>query len=210
MSASLHVGVTTSPFERVVADVAIAGFFQSERPLRGAAGRADWRLCGLVSDLLADGRLREKTGAAVLVPGAGRLAADRVMLVGLGRRPRLDAARVHEASAAAIRRGILLGARRLALAPPTGDAAVADHAGALLRGAVHAVSEADAEVELSLVVAEREAVALQRALQDALEAVPSPAVQLVPAGHAEGAPGGGLGFPGGQRPAARRPVSRAR
>ena len=84
MTARLQISLVTEPFERVQADVAIAGFFPNERPLRGAAGRADWRLCGLPSDLLADGRLRETSGAALLMPGSGRMAAHQVLLLALG------------------------------------------------------------------------------------------------------------------------------
>ena len=58
MSGSLRLCVDTSPFERVPADLAVAGFFSDERPLRGAAGRADWRLCGTISELLVSGRMR--------------------------------------------------------------------------------------------------------------------------------------------------------
>jgi len=205
MSGSLRLGIATSPFERVAADVAIAGFFGNERPLRGAAGRADWRLCGLVSDRLADGHLREKTGAAVLVPALGRLAADRVLLVGLGRRANLGTSGIHRATSSAVRRGVLLGARRLALEPPTGDENVAHHAGTLLRGALAAVTEASADVELQLVTAESEAGALWRALEEALEAEPSPEVRLLPRSRPATGPAPSRGVPAGLQPFARVP-----
>ena len=72
MTARLELRVDDVPFERAKAELAIAGFFLDERPLRGAAGRADWRLCGAASELLASKRLRGRVGEAVLIP-AGNL-----------------------------------------------------------------------------------------------------------------------------------------
>lgn len=205
MSALLELGIVAGPFDRVVADVAIAGFFTNERPLRGAAGLADWRLCGLVSDLLAAARLPEKVGQAVLLPTYGRLAATRVLLISLGRRSSLSAARIHEASAAAVRRGILLGARRIALDPPTGDEAVARHAGTLLRAALHAVIEARAEVAVDL-VAGAQAAPARRAFEHALEAQPAPEVRLVSARQGPIGVFHGRPTPTGPRPALREPT----
>lgn len=187
MTAHLKLSLASEPFERVPADVALAGFFPGERPLRGAAGRVDWRLCGLASDLLADGRMRERAGDALLVPAAGRLAASRVMLFGLGRRSSLSAARIQKITASAIRRGLALGARRLALSPP-GEDGISRHAGPVLAGAAEAVVGGDVEVELCLVIDPSEVASARRALERALAADPLPAVELLaPSGSPRGA-----------------------
>ena len=65
-------------------------FFEDERPLRGAAGLADWRLCGRLSRLLVRGRVRGTRGERVLVPARPRLACDKLFLFGLGRRDAFD------------------------------------------------------------------------------------------------------------------------
>lgn len=66
-------------------DALAIGFFTDERPLRGAAGLADWRLCGRLSRLLKAGRLSGVRGEATIVPPAGaRLAFPRLLLFGLG------------------------------------------------------------------------------------------------------------------------------
>ena len=108
MSVSIELCVETTPFERIEADLAVAGFFLDERPLRGAAGRADWRLCGVVTELVESGRLRGKVGEATLVPSMGRLAADRVLLLGLGRRSSFRVGRARDTSHAAVERGLAL------------------------------------------------------------------------------------------------------
>ena len=178
MSGSLHLCVDTSPFERVPADLAVVGFFSDERPLRGAAGRADWRLCGTISELLVSGRMRGKKGEAALVPAFGRLAVESVLVLGLGRRSSFRRARAQEASAAAVRRAILLGARSVALAPATGSEGFPSQADAFLRGALLAVDEAVAHIRLRLALFAAEVSPGLRALERVLEEEPDLEVQL--------------------------------
>jgi hypothetical protein len=88
-----------------------------ERPLRGAAGLADWRLCGRLSRLLGAGRVDGALGETTLLPG-GRLPFTRVVLYGLGESDRFDELRFKEA-ARGLRRVVKeLGASRFALALP--------------------------------------------------------------------------------------------
>jgi hypothetical protein len=178
VNGSLHLCIDTSPFERVPADLAVASFFSDERPLRGAAGRADWRLCGMVSELIASGRMRGSRGEAALVPAFGRLAADSVLLLGLGRRSSFRAAWTQEITTAALRRGLLLGARSLALAPPANSEGFAAQAKLFLRGAVAAVEEADASLRVILALSSAESVSGLRELERVLEAEPAPRVHL--------------------------------
>jgi hypothetical protein len=84
--ASLRIGLDTRAVERVPAKLALAGVFEDERPLRGAAGRADWRLCGLLTELLRAGSMTGRSGEATLVGSSGRLASDALLVVGLGAR----------------------------------------------------------------------------------------------------------------------------
>jgi hypothetical protein len=59
-------------------------FFSDERPLRGAAGLADWRLCGRLSRLIKRGRLSGAQGEKLLLPPGRRLPFTRILLFGLG------------------------------------------------------------------------------------------------------------------------------
>ena len=59
-------------------------FFADERPLRGAAGLCDWRLCGKLSQVLQRGRVTGALGEVTLVPGRPRLPFDKLLLVGCG------------------------------------------------------------------------------------------------------------------------------
>jgi hypothetical protein len=75
-------------------------FFSDERPLRGAAGLCDWRLCGKLSQLLVSGRVGGALGEATLYPPGRRLPFGRLLLVGLGAAERFDEAVARQASAA--------------------------------------------------------------------------------------------------------------
>src|SRR5829696_10536966 len=61
------------------------GVFTDERPLRGAAGLCDWRLCGRLSRLLRSERLSGRADEVVMLPPArARLPFTRLMLFGMG------------------------------------------------------------------------------------------------------------------------------
>ena len=87
------LALAPGPIERVRADVAIVPLFAGERPLRAAAGRVDWRLCGRLSHLFAAGRLTGAAGEAVLIPGGGGIFSPRVIGLGAGERGQIDATR---------------------------------------------------------------------------------------------------------------------
>jgi hypothetical protein len=67
-------------------------FFSDERPLNGALGLVDWRLCGFVSRLLVSGRLTGDAMETVLIPARPKLSLDKLFLFGLGPETEFDAA----------------------------------------------------------------------------------------------------------------------
>jgi len=73
------------------------GVFTDERPLRGAAGLCDWRLCGRLSRLLRADRLSGRVDEVVMLPPArARLPFSRLMLFGLGDQRGFDEHRYRE------------------------------------------------------------------------------------------------------------------
>lgn len=72
------------------ADALVLTFFSDERPLRGAAGLADWRLCGRLSRLIKHRRISGRRGESVMLPPGRRLNFKRVFLFGLGSSNRFD------------------------------------------------------------------------------------------------------------------------
>lgn len=58
---------------------------EDERPLGGAAGFVDWRLCGALSRQLKSGFFEGRPGERLLVPSQGAVTPAKVFAVGLGR-----------------------------------------------------------------------------------------------------------------------------
>jgi hypothetical protein len=78
--------------DRLEGEVAAALFFADQRPLSGSAGLLDWRLNGLLTNLLHSGRVTGDLGERLLVPANGKIAASRVLFLGAGRSEGLQAA----------------------------------------------------------------------------------------------------------------------
>ena len=109
MAMTLHVlAADLVKWDEADRDTLILPFFADERPLRGAAGLADWRLAGRLSRLLRARRASGERGETVLLPPGRRLKFKRVMLFGLGEskgygeeRYRADVRRIREVAAQA-------------------------------------------------------------------------------------------------------------
>ena len=78
------LGCELAKWEEAGGDALVLTFFREERPLRGAAGLADWRLCGRLSRLIKLGRVRGEGGESLLMPCGRRLPFHRILLFGLG------------------------------------------------------------------------------------------------------------------------------
>ena len=65
-------------------DCLVLPVFRDDRPLRGAAGLADWRMCGRLSRLLKSNRATADAGETMMLPPGRRLRFKRVLWFGLG------------------------------------------------------------------------------------------------------------------------------
>jgi hypothetical protein len=77
-------------------DVLVSGFFEDERPLQGSSGWIDWRLNGMLSRILKEGRLTGQWKETTLIPSQGRLMPKLILLVGLGNSREYSYLRVRE------------------------------------------------------------------------------------------------------------------
>jgi hypothetical protein len=85
----MSAGVTTVPLtldalDPLPVDTVCLFVPEDERPLTGAAGYVDWRLCGQLSRLLVDGFFKGTRGESLLLPSNGRIGPPRVVVLGLG------------------------------------------------------------------------------------------------------------------------------
>ncbi len=136
---------------RAPADALLVPVPEDERPLRGDAGRLDWRLGGEISRLLLSGYATGKRGEAVLVTGGARVASRRIVLVGVGRAADLPGRNLERSIRAAVARVLGLRAGSAALALPEAVDPEVD-AEDLLRGVVSALAAADDRASLYVVL----------------------------------------------------------
>jgi hypothetical protein len=164
LQVSLFPGaVTEAP-----ADTLVALIPQDERPLRGDAGRVDWRLCGRISEQLSSGYASGAAGETVLLPAGRPLRVARLLLVGVGPSRRLMQGRpLLRAMRVAADRLLSLRSPAALLAWPGSIDFEAD-ASSLLRGLVHGLQTApeDSLLHVILPSAEQSEKALLAALSD--------------------------------------------
>lgn len=79
-------------------DVLVTGFFQDERPLKGASGWMDWRLNGMLSRFLIEKRLTGDWQEKILIPSQGRVMPRMILLLGLGKVKEYSYLRLRELS----------------------------------------------------------------------------------------------------------------
>jgi hypothetical protein len=193
VSATLSIDLDPGPIERTGADVVIVTFFQEDRPLRGSAGRADWRICGRLSQLLAAGEVEGLRGEALLMPTRGGLRAPLLVAVGLGRRKEFRSDDWEATARDAVERGLNLGAAVLALPMPDlgrnpSDLKVLQRVEAVVAGAARALSSlsspmrSGAEMKLRLVAPRDQAERVRKALRTARpRGIPSSVAVRLPA-----------------------------
>jgi hypothetical protein len=156
----LALGVETARLDHVVVDVLVTPFFACDRPLRGPAARADWRLCGLLSDRLQREELTGKRGEAALFPTGGRMRTPLLLAVGLGPRFEFRDETLRLVAENATQRilGLRSGIAGIALPGKAVSNLEADRSAALvLEGVAAALSARPSALRLSLWVTPEEA-----------------------------------------------------
>ncbi len=160
MSVVLALEVETSSLDQVIADVLVTPFFSCDRPLRGPAARADWRLCGLLSERLQREQLTGARGEAALMPTTGRMKSPLLLVIGLGPRSDFGEEALREVARSATVRLLGLRSGIVGIALPGEVASRLDAsraAGILLEGVAGALSEHPSALRLRLVVPPEEA-----------------------------------------------------
>jgi hypothetical protein len=99
----------------VDAEAVVVGFHEDVRPLQGGAGMLDWVLCGALSRLIKEGRIRGALGEVALTTTAGKFSADKIFLIGMGRRSDASAATLHRIARTAAESLVAAGVGRAAI-----------------------------------------------------------------------------------------------
>jgi hypothetical protein len=83
---SVHfLSAELSKWDEASGEALVLTVFTDERPLRGAAGLADWRLCGRLSRLIKHKHLAGKGQEVLMMPPGRRLPFPRLVIFGLGK-----------------------------------------------------------------------------------------------------------------------------
>ena len=96
----MHVRFTVPELKQIDAlrcEALALPLFSDERPLRGALGLVDWRMCGFLSQLRHQGRVLGAPRETVLIPARPKLSMDKLFLFGLGSQAEFDPAQLRPA-----------------------------------------------------------------------------------------------------------------
>ena len=93
----MKINVLAGKIEKHKTDAAVILLFENEKPGK-IAGRIDTALGGMISRLIKKGDFKPKTGTVHLLYPQGRISAERLLLVGLGKRNELTVNRLRQAA----------------------------------------------------------------------------------------------------------------
>jgi leucyl aminopeptidase len=118
------------------ADLAVFGVFSGTQNFSGALAAADKMLGGLINDAVAEERFGGKLGDQLVLHAHGKLAANRIMLVGLGEKRSFNAEAARRAAATAARYAEKIEAVNVACQFPWTGNGAAETAQAMTEGAL--------------------------------------------------------------------------
>lgn len=175
----LEVGLFRGPAIRAPAETAMVLVPRDERPLRGDAGRIDWRLCGRISELMLSGFTHGEFGEATLMTVGRVLPAERLVLFGVGDAETLLSHGVWRSLRAAVPKLLALGTRDLSIAFPE-SIDIERHAPSALCGLVEGISAEHGSLRMRAVIpnAGEHPAALRRATEEASRAASRAGVWL--------------------------------
>jgi hypothetical protein len=87
--------------KKLETEALIVGFFEDVRPLKGLAGELDWLLCGALSSLLLNKKLRGSLGEVALLTSQGKIPTQKIFMVGLGPKKSFSLSTMRSAARAA-------------------------------------------------------------------------------------------------------------
>jgi len=114
----MKIWLSTASPDALARETLILGFFSDERPPRGYCGRVDWRLNGMISAEIAEGRISGSFLEKIAYAFPARIRAAHLLLFGLGALSDLTYDRLYNAGFEMARTVVGIGATDLALPMP--------------------------------------------------------------------------------------------
>ena len=116
-STPIRIRSQRSDLRTIEADALVVALLRDTSDLPGPVEALDAALDGAIRERIAAGDLSGRAGQVVTLYPRGAVAADRILVVGVGARGELDLEAVRRAAAAAAKQARALGASRLAFVP---------------------------------------------------------------------------------------------
>ena len=138
----MQIQIDAQPYSSVVADALIATVFDDEGRFEGSLGEIDRGMNGRLAKLVEAGELSGKSLELVLIHFPEGLAAQRLLLVGAGKKVKFAAADLRKIAGTALRYLKSRGAKKLAILAPEGERGTAG-AQAITEGLLWADYESD-------------------------------------------------------------------
>jgi hypothetical protein len=111
----LTVNVLLQDIKKMETEALVVGFYEDVRPLKGLAGELDWLLCGALSGLLLQRKVRGSLGEVALLTSRGKVRAQKLFMIGLGPKAGFSPARVRSAARIAAFSATRAGIGRMAI-----------------------------------------------------------------------------------------------
>ncbi|NQU17834.1 MAG: leucyl aminopeptidase [Candidatus Saganbacteria bacterium] len=124
---------------QISSDMLIVGLFKDTKKLSGAIAAVDSMLKGIISSALVQNEIEGKLGESLLFHSFGRIAAKKVLVVGMGERKKFNLDSIRTASASAIRQAQKLKTKQvISVLHGEGEGVldIEDCAAALVEGAI--------------------------------------------------------------------------
>lgn len=86
------------PLEEVRGDVLVLFHYENVPVPRNALGKVDWYLAGAVSRVAVDAKFTGALGSAALFPPAGKFQVEKILVLGLGPRAKVNASTLQSAA----------------------------------------------------------------------------------------------------------------
>jgi hypothetical protein len=109
------VKVILQDIKKLETEAVIVGFFEDIRPLKGLAGELDWLLCGSLSSLIINKKLRGSLGDVALLTSQGKLPTQKIFMIGLGKQAEFSPAVLRSAAQTAAERALGAGVGKAAI-----------------------------------------------------------------------------------------------
>jgi hypothetical protein len=111
----LTLTVLLQDIKKLETEALIVGFYEDVRPLKGLAGELDWLLCGSLSSLIINNKLRGFLGDVALLTSRAKVPAKKIFMVGLGPKGKLSPSSLRSAVKTAVSSALDAGVKNTAI-----------------------------------------------------------------------------------------------